>query len=85
MASTRRFTMIIEECEEGGYFGHCPALRGCFVQAETYEDTVSELRAAIEACIADHIEHGEPVPEDHGAVGRTEQVIVEVYETAAAT
>lgn len=42
-----RFTVIIEPCEEGGYYGECPSLSGCHVQGESYEETVNELRQAI--------------------------------------
>ena len=46
-----RFTIIIETCEEGGYFAMCPAFPGCHVEGETYEETLSEMRAAIDAFI----------------------------------
>ena len=42
-----RFTVIIEPCEEGGYFAECPALQGCHVQGETYEETLTEMKSAI--------------------------------------
>lgn len=56
------FTVVIEPCEEGGYFGYCPAIPGCSVQGDTYEETVSELKSAIEAMVADYLEEGEEVP-----------------------
>ena len=36
---TYRYTIVIETCEEGGYHGWCPALRGCHTQGETFEET----------------------------------------------
>lgn len=59
-----RFTIIIEPCEEGGYFAMCPIFPGCHVEGETYEETINEMRKAIEAFIADYIEENEPLPED---------------------
>jgi antitoxin HicB len=59
-----RFTVIIEPCEEGGYFAMCPAFPGCHVEGETYEETLEEMRAAIDAFLEDYIEEGEPIPED---------------------
>lgn len=59
-----RFTVIIEPCEEGGYFAMCPAFPGCHVEGETYEETLQEMRAAIDAFLEDYIEEGEPIPED---------------------
>jgi predicted RNase H-like HicB family nuclease len=54
-----RSTVIIEPCEEGGYFGMCPEFPGCHVQGETYEETLKELRSAINAFIEDYKEEGE--------------------------
>lgn len=59
-----RFTVIIESCEEGGYFATCPVFPGCHVEGESYEETISEMRLAINAFIADYKEEGETIPED---------------------
>jgi len=59
-----RFTIIIETCEEGGYFAMCPAFPGCHVEGETYEETLSEMRAAIDAFIEDYKAEGESIPDD---------------------
>ena len=56
------FTVVIEPCEEGGYFGTCPVLPGCHVQGETYEETLSELKAAIQAMIEDYNDDEDEVP-----------------------
>ena len=57
-----RFTVVIEPCQEGGYFAECPVLAGCHVEAETYEEVVTEMRAAIRAYLEDLIDTGEPIP-----------------------
>lgn len=59
-----RFTVIIEPCEEGGYFAMCPAFPGCHVEGETYEETLNEMRAAIDAFVEDYKQKGELIPED---------------------
>ena len=59
-----RFMVVIEPCEEGGYFAMCPAFPGCHVEGETYEETLTEMRAAIDAFIEDYREEGEPIPDD---------------------
>jgi len=59
-----RFTILIEPCEEGGYFAMCPAFPGCHVEGETYEETLNEMRAAIDAFIEDYREENEPIPAD---------------------
>jgi antitoxin HicB len=58
------FTVIIEPCKEGGYYGECPSLSGCHVQAETYEETLGELRCAINGMLEDLKENGEDIPQD---------------------
>jgi predicted RNase H-like HicB family nuclease len=63
-----RFTIIIEPCEEGGYFAMCPAFPGCHVEGETYEETLNEMRNTISAFILDYVEEGEPLPEDEVTV-----------------
>ncbi|MEK6764998.1 MAG: type II toxin-antitoxin system HicB family antitoxin [Planctomycetota bacterium] len=52
---TYRFTVIVEPCEEGGYFAQCPAFQGCHVEGETYEETMSEMRKTINAFIEDYL------------------------------
>ncbi|MBI4792102.1 MAG: type II toxin-antitoxin system HicB family antitoxin [Deltaproteobacteria bacterium] len=59
-----RFTVIIESCEEGGYFAMCPAFPGCHVEGDTYEETLREMKAAINAFIEDYRAEGEPIPDD---------------------
>ncbi len=61
MKKEHSFTVVIEPCEEGGYFATCPALPGCHVQGETYEETLSELKAAIQAMIEDYRYDGDEV------------------------
>ncbi|MBF0555728.1 MAG: type II toxin-antitoxin system HicB family antitoxin [Nitrospirae bacterium] len=59
-----RFTIIVEHCEEGGYFAICPSLPGCHVQGETYEETVAEMKTSIKSFILDYIKEGDFIPED---------------------
>jgi antitoxin HicB len=59
-----KFTIIVEPCEEGGFFASCPAFPGCHVEAETYDETLQEMRLALDAFVEDYIEEGEPIPDD---------------------
>ena len=63
-----RFTIVIEPCEEGGYYAECPSLQGCHVQGETYEGALEEMRAAIKAILEDYQKSGESIPEDQVTV-----------------
>lgn len=59
-----RFTVVVEPCEEGGYFVTCPALPGCHTEGETYEEAMDNIRDAIKLYLEDLKESGEPIPED---------------------
>jgi len=41
------FTVILEECEEGGYTVTCPALPGCVTEGDTYEEALQNAREVI--------------------------------------
>lgn len=64
MARNYTFTVIIEPCEEGGYYGECPSLSGCHVQGETYEETLEELRHAVRGMIQELQKNDEDIPQD---------------------
>jgi predicted RNase H-like HicB family nuclease len=62
------FKIIIEECEEGGYYAECPTFQGCHVEGETYEETLSEIKSAITGFIEDYKENKEAIPFDNFSV-----------------
>ena len=69
------FKIIIEECEEGGYFAECPAFEGCHAEGETYEETISEMKKIIEAFIEDYKSNSEPIPDDSFSVTSLRMVV----------
>ena len=52
------FKIIIEECEEGGYYAECPAFQGCHVDGETYEKTIDEMKQVINGFVEEYKENG---------------------------
>ncbi len=60
----RRFTVIFEKEEEGGYHVFCPVLPGCHTQSETIEAGIQNIREAIQLYVETLIEDGLPVPEE---------------------
>jgi len=54
-----QFPVIIEPCEEGGYFAMCPAFPGRHVKGKTYDEALKAIRSAIDAFIEDYKEEGE--------------------------
>ena len=58
------FKILIEPDEEsGGFVVTCPSLPGCYSQGDTIEQSLANIREAIELCLEDLVEHGEPVPD----------------------
>ena len=59
----RRFTVIFEKEEEGGYHIFCPALPGCHTQSETIDEGTRNIREAIQLYIDSLVEDGLPAPQ----------------------
>ncbi|WP_198927591.1 type II toxin-antitoxin system HicB family antitoxin [Thermosipho sp. 1074] len=47
----RKYRILVEPEETGGYHAWCPALPGCHVQGETKEEALNNLKEAIELYI----------------------------------
>ena len=58
------FNIVIEECEEGGYYAECPAFQGCHVEDESYEETINEMKQALTGFIEEYRKSGEEIPLD---------------------
>ena len=43
-----KLTIVLEPQEEGGFTAYVPSLPGCISQGETKEDTIKNIREAIE-------------------------------------
>ena len=52
------FSIVVEK-DENGYYVFCPELQGCYTQAETYEEALSNIKDAIKLHIEDRIASGE--------------------------
>lgn len=44
-----KFEVVFEPAEEGGFVAHVPSLRGCWSNGDTFEETVKNIKEAIEA------------------------------------
>lgn len=60
--SIYNFTVIFERESDGGYHAFCPALKGCHTQGDTYDDTLKNIREAIELYIESLRAHKKPIP-----------------------
>ncbi|TFH41173.1 MAG: type II toxin-antitoxin system HicB family antitoxin [ANME-2 cluster archaeon] len=45
------YTVLVYNAEEGGYWAEVPALPGCYSQGETVEETMKNVKEAVEAHI----------------------------------
>jgi antitoxin HicB len=63
----RRYSIVVEPEETGGFFVSVPALPGCFTQGRTIEECKERAAEAIEVHIAGLQADGEDVPEEVGA------------------
>ena len=59
-----QFTIVIEK-SLANYAAYAPDLPGCVATGCTREETVDEMRRAIEFHIESLREHGDPVPNGH--------------------
>ena len=55
-----QFPILIEK-DEDGYYATCPTLEGCSTCGDTYEETISNIKEAIELYVEDCISDGELV------------------------
>ena len=57
-----KFTVVVEQDEDGLYVASVPILQGCYTQGETYEEALENIKDAIKLNIEARRDLGEPVP-----------------------
>jgi predicted RNase H-like HicB family nuclease len=57
-----RFSVVIEK-DKDGYFAFAPDLQGCYIQGDTYEEALENIRDAIRLHVEDRLDSGEEVPQ----------------------
>ena len=63
----RRFRVMLEPNELGGYTAIVPLLPGCISEGDTKEETLTNIKEAIELYIESLEADGEPVPSEEAA------------------
>ena len=58
--TTYHFSVIIEK-DSNGYFAFCPELQGCYTQGDTYEETLENIKDAIQLHIEDRVAGSEEI------------------------
>jgi len=64
-----RLKVVLEQQDEGGYTVYVPALPGCVSQGDTREDTLANIKEAIELYL-------EPIEREIEGKGEVIEVIV---------
>ena len=44
--------VVVHEAEEGGYWAEVPSIPGCATQGETFDELLTNLYEAVEACLS---------------------------------
>ena len=57
-----KYTIVVEQDEDGIYIASCPALQGCYTQGDTYEEAIANIKDAVRLHIEARKSVGEPVP-----------------------
>jgi len=57
------YPVVIEACEEGGYFASCPSLQGCHAEGESYAEVIENIEDVIKTHLEIRRKHGEFIPE----------------------
>lgn len=47
-----KLKVVIHKAEEGGYWAEVPSIQGCATQGETFEELLSNIYEAVEACLS---------------------------------
>ena len=63
MSKIYLYSVVVEPCEEGGYFADCPSLQGCHAEGETYAEVIKNIEDVINVHIKVRKEYKEFVPE----------------------
>jgi len=61
-----RYTVVLEQEDDGGYVVSVPALPGCVSQGDNRSEALTNIRDAIELYLEDCREAGDPIPNEVG-------------------
>ena len=62
------YSVVVHKAEEGGFWVEVPALPGCYSQGETVDETLDNVREAIELYLEVLTEERENIPRDEEVV-----------------
>ena len=59
-----KLKVIVHKAEEGGYWAEVPSIPGCATQGETFEELLSNIYEAVEACLSVEVKEVEITEND---------------------
>jgi len=60
----RKFHVLIEQDEDGGFIGKVPEIKGCLSQGDTLDELMKNIKEAIELCLEVEAENKGSIRED---------------------
>ena len=63
-----RYSVVVHQAEEGGFWVEVPALPGCYSQGESVEETLENVREAIQLYLEALRDEGRDTPNDTDVV-----------------
>ncbi|MFO7680927.1 MAG: type II toxin-antitoxin system HicB family antitoxin [Chloroflexota bacterium] len=51
-----KLKIIVHDAEEGGYWAEVPSIAGCATQGDTFDELLTNLYEAVEACLSVDLE-----------------------------
>ncbi len=78
-----KFTVVVEQDEDGLYVASVPLLQGCYTQGETYEEALENIRDAIKLHIEARRASGEPVPIEVTNLSQSEVEVLQLVAQGA--
>ena len=70
------YTIIMHQAEEGGYWAEVPTLPSCYSQGESIEETMENIKEAIEA-------HLEALKEDQQEIPSERKLLIGKVEVSS--
>lgn len=71
-----KFTVLLTpDAEDGGYVAECPIIPGCISEGDTLDETLANIKDAIEGCLESLAANNQALPEDQPVIDATVDVI----------
>ena len=63
------FQVIVEQDEAGYFVAECPALKACYTQGKTFEESIENIKDVIALCLRDLKKSGKKAPRQPEIIG----------------